>query len=335
MAAGPVFFHMSIADWPPENALAGLRTPGRHYFLDTPSNWILQTYHRLGEKGHRIELTSAMPDEGIIMLCSGTLPIGYVPGPRQFFVSVCADEAPDQFTQMNVTQNRTQTWLVPDSHYVPHWPQPGLIARAPARGQAFSSAAYFGDESNLASELRDDRWSAFLATRQMTWHARTRHSDRNIDYSDVDCLVAVRSFCRRGFIRKPASKLFNAWIAGVPAIMGRERALREQRRSALDYIEVSSFDEACAAIDRLARSPALRQAMVDNGRKRALEVSVGRITERWEHLLYDLAPAASARWQARSDAGRRAFMIYRRFHRKLRGGAHRLLGAAGQEQWAL
>jgi hypothetical protein len=330
-----LFFHLGIADWPPAVALAGIQSPGTYYFLDTPWAWILQTWHRLREKGHDIELTSALPESGIIVLCSGTLPVNYKPGPRQFFVSVCADESPDQFAQMYIVQNEIQTRLIPDSHYMPHWPQPGLIPRDPARGTAFSSVAYFGDEANLAPEFTDGRWAQFMAAREMTWHVRGRESDRNIDFSDIDAVVAVRSFRRSGFIRKPATKLANAWLAGVPAIVGRERAMREQRRSDLDYIEVASFDEACAAIDRLARSPDLRRAMADNGRMRSPEVSVERITERWEHLLYDVAPEQARRWAAKSAAGRDAFLLGRQVHKKLRGGAHRVLRWAGQEQFAL
>jgi hypothetical protein len=335
MSGIPVTFHLGIADWAPAEALAGLAAPGTHYFLSTPWNWILQTFHHLRARGREIELTSAMPDSGIIVLCSGTLPVGYVPSPRQFFISVNADEAPDQFTQMCITQNSAQTRFIPDSYDVPHWPQPGLIARAPTRGDIFASAAYFGDDANLEPQLGAGQWATFLAQRGIAWQVRNAFSGSNTDFSDIDCAVAVRSFRSGGFIRKPASKLFNAWIAGVPAILGRELALQEQRRSALDYIEVASFEEACAAIDRLAGSPDLRRAMAENGRRRSLEVSIERIADRWEHLLYDVAPEAARRWQAQSNAGRRAFLLRRRLHKKARGAAHRLLRGVGREQWAL
>ncbi len=85
--------------------------------------------------------------------------------------------------------------------------------------------------------------------------------------------------------------MYNAWLAGVPALLGPERAYRALRRSELDYIEVGGCDEAEAAIKRLRADPHLYQQMIDNGRKRAEEFTVRRITEHWKALLLDILPA--------------------------------------------
>jgi hypothetical protein len=330
----PVHFFLPAEYAPPAEALAGVDGQGDRYFLSTHWAWIVQTYLRLRERGRNVELTSRLPEAGVIVHCSGHLPDTYLPTPRQFLVGVLSDGPPSTFAQINVSQNRIQSRLLPDTHYVPHWPQPGLVARDPGRGAAFSSVAYYGDEANLAAELGDPRWPSFLASRHLHWHVRGAASPAKIDFSDVDCAVAVRSFRRAGYIRKPASKLFNAWIAGVPALLGREFAFREQRRSALDYIEIGSYDEACAAIDRLAAAPALRQQMIDNGRQRAAEVSVERIAGEWQRLL-DLAEELARRWAALGAAGRRGFVLRRQLQRKIRGAAFRVLRAIDREQYAL
>ena len=70
------------------------------------------------------------------------------------------------------------------------------------------------------------------------------------DYSDVDLVLAVRPPIGT-HTDKPASKLYNAWRAGVPALLGPEPAFRELYTDTLDYVEVSTVDEALAAIDRL------------------------------------------------------------------------------------
>lgn len=282
-----------------------------------------------------MQLVKEMPGAGIVVACSGLVAVDFRPGPRQFLVSINGDEAPDPFAQMHVTQNRSQARLVSDAHYVPLWPQPGIIGRDPTRGETFNSLAYFGDDRNIAPELLGADWTGFLAGRGVAWHVRNAQSSRNTDFSDIDVVIGVRSFRRAGYIRKPASKLVNAWIAGVPAILGREIAFREQRRSAVDYLEVDSVAAARDAVDRLAASPALRRSMIENGVARALEFTAPAIAARWRHLLFDLAQKAAARWSERSAASRRAFFLRRHLERKARGVAHRTLRAVGQEQYAI
>jgi hypothetical protein len=99
---------------------------------------------------------------------------------------------------------------------------------------------------------------------------------------------------------KPGTKLYNAWLAGVPAVLGPEPAFRELRRHELDYLEVTSVEEALAAIDRLRSDPALYRAMVDHGRERARDFSVEAILDRWTDLLWERVPALAAQRPLRS-----------------------------------
>lgn len=335
MAYMPVSFCFHADHWPPNEAMEGKSGEASRFFTNTERNWVLQTYLRLRDRGLPVSLEREMPATGIIVLCSGAVPIDFRPGPRQFLVSINADEPPDVFAQMHVTQNRIQARILPDSYDVAHWPQPGIVKRDERRGTAFSSLAYFGDDRNLAPELRAPRWPEFLASLGVAWHLRNANSADNTDYSGVDAVIGVRSFQRSGFIRKPASKLVNAWIAGVPAILGNELAFREKRRSDLDYIEVRSYEEACAALRRLSESPALCQAMRENGLQRAEEVSVERVTDRWEEILFHIAQESAERWFARSDTSRKSFFFRCSIEKKVRGVAHRLLKAVGREEYAI
>jgi hypothetical protein len=331
----PIFFYLDPANWPLPEVLAGARPHGTRYFVHTPWNWILQTYFLLRDRGRPVELANVLPDEGIVVLCTGEVPVTFVPGPRQFLVSINADNAPDPFAQMRITQNRIQTRLMAGAFDVPHWPQPDMIRRDPERGDALQRAAYFGDNSNLCAELKDGRWRQFLADRGIDWDIRDAGSSQNIDFSDVDLVIGVRSFQRSGYIRKPPTKLFNAWIAGAPALLGAELAFREWRRSDLDYLEVTSFDALCAAVDRLVQSPQLRRDMIVNGHRRAEEVTPDAIIRRWEYLLFDVARERAARWVAASDASRRAFVLSRIAEKKARGATHRLLRVLDLEQYAI
>jgi hypothetical protein len=305
------------------------------WMWNTHWHWTLQTYFWLRECGCPVRLVRGVPDEGIVVACRGLISSDFMPGPNLFLVSINGDESPHPYAQINVIQNIVQTRLVSDSYYVPFWPQPGIIVRDAARGDRFDSIAFFGDQKNIASELQSANWVASLASRGIQWHIRNAQSSRNTDFSDVDCVIGIRSFDRVGYIRKPASKLINAWIAGSPAILGREFAFREQKRSSADYLEVSTFAQTLRAIDKLAASPALRRSMALNGLSRAEEFTVPIITAVWRRLLFEVAQEAAVRWFENSALSRRLFFLRRELEKKARGGAHRILRALDKEQLAI
>jgi hypothetical protein len=129
--------------------------------------------------------------------------------------------------------------------------------------------------------------------------------------------------------------LINGWIAGVPSILGREIAFREQRRSAVDYIEVATLAQARDAVDWLAGSPKLRRSMSANGAVRAEEFTTERLVSQWRHLLFYVAQKAAERWFSGSAAGHKRFFLRRQIQRKVRNIGHRALRAVGQEQYAI
>lgn len=140
----------------------------------------------------------------------------------------------------------------------------------------------------------------FLAGRGLVWVADAvpfadRATERDAldwpDFRDVDLLVALRPPDRRLWTAKPATKLVNAWLAGVPAVLGPEVAYRELRRSPLDYLEAATVEEARDAVLRLSAAPDLYRAMVENGRARAAELSREAIAGRWIRLLGEEIPA--------------------------------------------
>ena len=161
------------------------------------------------------------------------------------------------------------------------------------------------------------------------------------DYSTCDLVVALRPAATWNVLSKPASKLTNAWAAGVPAILSPELPYRELRRSSLDYLEARSGAEALQAIDRLVSDPALYTAMVANGLERAREFHSDRLTDRWAEALWKTVPgttgtagqrlAARVRgYRARYRAlARRARRKLRRLHRTRQATAGGTVGAAG------
>jgi hypothetical protein len=284
----------------------------KHFWGVGKFNWILQTWFHLAGGGFPCGLITRLPDEGIVIGHRHFLPDRLQPSARQYLVCVLADkEEPGNvgrhpFAQTHLVQNPRDPMLGSARHasYVPFWTQLDLIPRSAARGDRFEHLGFFGIPNNLADELKQAAWLERLRARGLTFTVVPR--ERWHDYAEVDAVVAIRSFGPETYHYKPATKLHNAWHAGVPAIVGQDSAYAAERRSEVDYLEARTVDELDAAIDRLAASPDLRRRMAENGRVRAEETSDARIAARWRAFLTEeLAPRYHA-WRALSDGERAA-----------------------------
>jgi hypothetical protein len=110
-------------------------------------------------------------------------------------------------------------------------------------------------------------------------------------------MLAVRNLTVRDAQVKPASKLLNAWHAGVPAMVGPEPAFHCLRRSEFDYIEVRTPADALAAIDRLLAEPQRYQAMIEQAARRSPEFNEDATAARWMTLLHAAADRMP-RWRS-------------------------------------
>jgi hypothetical protein len=315
----PIYFYLPQSDWRddmPNNAdvyWIGFR---RGVYC-----WTLQTYLRLKATGFPCELVGTIPHEGIILAHWDSLPSDLRPNSTQLIACFQADRARHPYAQIHIVQNPlgldTDLMLLGDRYllpgkryYMPHWSQPGLIPRDPTRGDRFENIAFFGIEENLAPELRGAAWREQLAAMGLKWQAVTQF-ERWHDYSEVDAVLAVRNFKQQSYIWKPASKLYNTWHAGAPAILGRESAFRAERRSELDYLEVDSIEDVLVALNQLQDDPSFRQAMVDNGKIRAVETNTATLTARWLTLLETTLIPAYEQWCALSKVAQQTFVIRR------------------------
>ncbi|MFO1104509.1 MAG: glycosyltransferase [Amaricoccus sp.] len=197
---------------------------------------------------------------------------------------------------------------------VPHWPQPGLMPRDPRRGTRIETLVFKGEEINFDSRFRDPAFLAALGELGVTlrldvfgpgragplsgpvfdWH----------DYTSADLVLAARNMTPADAAGKPASKLVNAWLAGVPALLGPEPAFRELRRSELDYAEIRTPADVLAAVHRLKAEPDRYRAMIETGRRRAADFTVARTLDRWLAILNGPVRADFERWQARGPLGK-------------------------------
>lgn len=308
----PVVFYLSeerdaarLRELDPDRDLSAFR-PGEF-------SWVAQTYLRLRAAGHPVELRATVPDRGLVVFHAkhkhALLRAARVAGAagaaadrrEVYFVAIRADNSSPLLADFEVLQSgrfadgRTRFWI-------PFWPQPGLLPRDAARGTTLARVAYMGLIENLHPDFRGEAWRSAVAAMGLDWVVREVRFRRDgdlgridwEDYRSLDAVVAVRPRDRHLRYSKPASKLINAWRAGVPALLGPEFAYREIRRSAEEFLEVASATEALAALRRLRDEPGLYARMVAAGRERAPEFSFEALTQRWAELVFATIPGRIA-----------------------------------------
>ena len=268
--------------------------------------WTIQTFVHLRAAGYPCELTHVIPTDGILIAHRKSVPPGFIPPQGVLFVCLRADATFHPYAHWHVVQNRraVSPWF--PSIYLPHWPQPGLIPRDPARGDTWENAAYLGDPGCITREMQGASWDETLRALGLQW--RFVGPEKWHDFRDIDVVVAVRGFDRHRHTNKPPTKLFNAWHAGVPAVLGRESGYQQERQDPQDYLEVSSFSEVVTALRRLQEEPALRHVMSAHGFKRAQESSAEAITARWQDFLEQTARPAYEQLQRASGRERSLFL---------------------------
>ncbi|MBE9034685.1 hypothetical protein [aff. Roholtiella sp. LEGE 12411] len=320
----PIYFYIPQSQWPDnrilENADLYWQWQNSLRYGQGRYNWTLQTYLHLKHHGFPCQLVGTLPHEGIILAHRDFLPDNLQPTPELLIVCLRADRSHHPYAQLHIIQN-TQDEITRRSaslwqtYFMPHWPQSGLIPRDDIRGDRFENVAYFGQVDNLVSEMQTDAWKRQVNALGLNWNIV--NFERWHDYSDVDVVVAVRSFNNNTYNQKPASKLYNAWHTGVPIILGHESAYQYERKSELDYIEVSSVEEIITSLKRLRDDHKLRQAMIENGHIRASHSGVLQLTTRWQNFLTDIATPTYERWRSASSWQRQIFLQRRYFNLKV------------------
>jgi hypothetical protein len=268
--------------------------------------WIYQTWLALEKSGCHVNLVHTLPEEGILITLAGCLGENFRPGPRMFFADIVADFVPHPAAHLHIVQNAIHARRLPYSVFMPLWPHPNLLPRDPERGDRFENLGFFGDAPNLAPELRDPVW-------QKSLHEQTGLTLRLVDasgwhdYRQMDCILAIRGFGSSSYLHKPATKLYNAWLAGVPFIGGWDSAYRGDARPGNEYLAVRSLADLARELHRLRNDVRFRRELVLAGSQRSRQFDRPAILERWRKLVEVTLPEAAARWNARSALGRRIF----------------------------
>lgn len=276
--------------------------------------WITRTYYELRLAGRAVTIGPQVEHGRVNII-----------GVRQFgrkdvrpgsFLAIPRLDAHEPKLANFVIYQNSLNGTGPTWDWVPHWGQPDIATRDPARGARIETLAFKGAALNLDPSFKSDAFRSALKKIGVRFHidAIEVHGPRTQnnwgDYSQVDAVLAARNLTHYDAHQKPASKLVNAWSADVPALLGPEPGYREQKVSELDYLEVRTPEDVIAAMSRLKQDPQLFCAMVENGRRRRIEFSDAHLRTRWTRMIDGPLTEAFLRWQ-RSNGLSRSYHFMR------------------------
>lgn len=267
--------------------------------------WIFQTWAELGASVDTA-LVTELPSSGAIITLSNLLPEGFRASSGQFVVAVAADFLPHPGAQLQIVQNAVHAQRLRGSVFMPHWPQPNLIPRDPSRKDRFERAAFFGDPSNLLPELADPDFASRLQN-ETGVRLEMRGADQWHDYSDVDLVLAIRDFSRARHLQKPATKLYNAWLAGVPLIGGSDSAYASEAQAGSDYLAAHSAKECIRLVKQLRDNLALRNSIVKSGQKKSATRSRDAVRKMWGNFCSVELPERIQQWEQKNRLEKRLF----------------------------
>lgn len=252
-------------------------------------SWICRTWAALSNHGCNTELVHEFPKDGCVIALSGTLSSDFRPPEGVFLAGVVADGLPHPWAHLHIVQNAAHARRLPRSLFMPHWPQPGLVPRDAKRGSVLERVAFFGAGENLAAELKQDAWNKELKRRTGAIF-EIRGCKKWSDYSDIDAVVAIRDFRRARQLHKPATKLYNAWLAGVPFIGGLESAYMAEGNAGRDFLAARTPHDVISHLETLKNNGNFRLFLVESGSVKSACYTPAAIAKRWKNLVEEELP---------------------------------------------
>lgn len=281
-------------------------------------NWIYQTWLLLKDAGVACELSPEMPSEGIVIALNSSLEISgqwhRSISPDVFFVDIVTQRFVHPAAHFHLVQNKKRAHYLPDSLFVPHWPQPHLLPRDPEREDRFENAYFVGQPYQCHQKFFSFEWIQQLR-RRVGLYVELRSIEHWHDYREADVSIALRNTAPLNHFHKPATKLYNAWHAGIPFVGGKERGYRAEGKVGKNYLEANSPAEMLAQLIRLKEDLILRQQLVGQGREAAKRVSTDSIVNYWKFLVLEKLPLLAAKFFQHSPRQRRHFLLRKKMIR--------------------
>ena len=310
-----------------------MKTPIYFYYPTNYSNtidyksgldcWILKTYLILLENNTKwnIAIGNSIPEVGIIIFHKGFFPKNTIPSKNQLFVCIQADYGRYKYAQCHILQNpaglnnfkfskksffEEKLFSFVKNSFVPHWNQDNIISRDKSRGLLFENVCFYGVPQNFPKELLETDFSDTLLNEGITLKIITDSSQWN-DYSQADCVLAIRDFNSKSHFNKPFSKIINGYLAGVPVIAGNESSSRYLKNMLNNDMPIVKSKEECfEAIKDLKNEYQKRLDEVQQNNEQLNFFKDTSIVMEWETLMEDLQQKFIV-WQKSSIVTKKLF----------------------------
>lgn len=264
-------------------------------------HWILQPFlllkkfnilASLSEKGYECFITNKIPQSGILITHPDCLPKRLEPNKRLLVVITLVDRCFDRVTcgDLFIVHNPIQVnYLEKPGYFIPPIPQINILPRHKDREGRFENISFFGYEKELSIEFKKKFFIDELKKLKLKFNV-VSHEKWN-DFSEVDAILAVRNFdsSQSSYSNKAFLKLINAWLAGVPAILGNESAYRIIGEKSKNYIEVNSIEQVILSLKQLKENIEFRKKLIKNGEIKSKEYDFEKVIREWEYFLMYIA----------------------------------------------
>lgn len=285
--------------------------------------WILKTYLILKEYKTKwnISMGNSIPDVGIILFHKGFFPKNIIPTKDQLFVCIQADYGRYKFAQCHVLQNpaglhnfkfskknffEEKLFSFVQNSFIPHWNQDNIIPRDKSRGLLFENVCFYGVPQNFPKEIMSQDFKDQLSSKGLFLKIITDSAQWN-DYSQTDCVLAIRDFNSKSHFNKPFSKIINGYLAGVPVIAGNESsALYLKNKLKIDMPIVNSKEECLEAILNFKKEFSFRLEEVINNNLKLVIYHDDEIVLEWKTLIEKLQKLYN-KWQNSSVITKKIF----------------------------
>ena len=292
----------------------------------TRHTWVWPIFRQLKDRGFRATFSYEL-EEGAVNIIHGQIARGLLAPAdfkKHFIIGIRADYRPFPYGQFEIVQNETTAGG--RRVYMPLYPQPGLIPRDERRAGVetvcFSGRAQNSFGLDQVGRELEKIGCRFVFKGEGEW--------QNMD--DVDVLLGIRSFSKKPYHDKPATKLFNAWLAGIPFIGGYDSAFEQCGEPGVNYLRVSSRDELMSEMRRLKDDPALYASIVREGKTAGQRYAAERVTDRWVEFLEGPAAVEYRAWAAgAAGPGRRAAFggaLFGLYEKRIKANVSRVVALA-------
>ena len=290
--------------------------------------WVLKTFWKLKEykSDLNIHLVNYIPDEGIIIFHKGFFPKDIAPSNAQLFVCIQADYGRHQYAQYHIAQNplgvsnfnfskrsflEEKLFWFTKSYFIAHWNQNDIIKRNSSRGESFKNVCFYGIDQNFPQKLLEPSFKEKLKKEGIDLKIIT-DSDKWNDYSETDCVLAIRDFENKPHYNKPFSKIINSYLAVVPVIAGNESSsLYLKNGLGIGISIVTNPDECFNAIKQVKENylSSLKRIIIDKDKLKEFQDEA--IVLSWDKLLLEMQHNYQL-WLNSSSLAKKIYIKYRK-----------------------